>query len=203
LSRADLSKWDERYRTGSYATRTHPTPLVEQLLASLPRGRALDVACGAGRNALCLAAAGYAVDAVDISPTGLERARATALVRGLRVNWIAADLEEGLPDGLGSDARYAVIVMVRYVNAALMPALIERLADGGVLVCEQHLVSSRDVVGPRNPAYRLAPNELLRAAADLRVLFYREGIVEDPDRRRAALAQLIAERGTAAEIVYC
>jgi len=203
LSQADLRKWDERYRAGSYASRTHPTPLLEQLLASLPRGRALDVACGAGRNALCLAAAGFAVDAVDISPSGLERARATSLVRGLEVNWIAADLEQGLANVLAPEARYSVIVMVRYVNSALMPALVERLADGGVLVCEQHLVSDRDVVGPRNPAYRLGPNELLRVADGLRVLFYREGIVEDPDRRRAALAQLVAERGTAAEIVYC
>lgn len=203
MSQVDLRKWDERYRTGSYAARTHPTALLEQLLPSLPRGRALDVACGAGRNALCLSAAGYAVDAVDISPTGLERARATALVRGLEVNWLAADLEDGLPDALGSDARYAVIVLVRYVNAALMPALIGRLSPGGVLVCEQHLVSRREVSGPRNPAYRLDPNVLLRAADGLRVLFYREGIVEDPDRRRAALAQLVAERGTTAEIVYC
>lgn len=204
MSQADLSKWDDRYRAGAYATRTRPTRLLEQHLASFPVGRALDVACGAGRNSLCLAAAGFDVDAIDISATGLERARAAAIVRGLDINWIAADLDEGIDVALPADRRYELIVMVRYVNMPLVPRLIERLSEGGFFVCEEHLVSKHDVVGPRNSEYRVRPNDLLRSAGGLNVVFYREGLVEDPDRRRAALAQLIGVRGSAAtETVYC
>ena len=195
MSHADRLKWDERYRAGSYAARPHPTQLLADRLADLPRGRALDVACGAGRNALFLAAAGYEVDAVDVSSVGLERAARTAAERGLAINWIEADLETTPAALVLADSDYDLIVMVRYVNLPLIAALAARLTDGGCLVCEQHLKTSRDVVGPRNPAYRLAPNELLSAAGDLRMLFYREGIVEDPDGRAAALAQLIACRG--------
>lgn len=202
MSQADLSRWDARYRAGAYASRAYPTPLLEDHVASLPRGRALDVACGTGRNALYLAAAGYEVDAIDISPTGLERARAAALVRGLRVNWIEADLDSGLDAATAARSDYALIVMVRYVNMALIPQLIDRLSEGGMFLCEQHLVSGLDVVGPSNPAYRLESNELLRAARDLKILFYREGVIEDPDGRRASLAQLIGANGTTAEIVY-
>ena len=62
MSHADRDKWDKRYREGSYGTRTYPSELLAEWLPQLQKGRALDVACGAGRNALYLAAAGYVVD---------------------------------------------------------------------------------------------------------------------------------------------
>jgi SAM-dependent methyltransferase len=195
LSLADLEKWDARYREGQYASRRHPTALLERLIDDLRRGAALDVACGAGRNALYLAGQGFAVDAVDISAAGLERLGADADADGLAVRALEADLENGIPAGLPLADRYELIVMVRYVNLPLVAALIEKLADGGIFLSEQHLTTDRDVVGPRNEAYRLAPNALLEAARGLRIHFYREGLVTDPDGRRAALAQVVASRG--------
>lgn len=196
MSEADLGKWDARYRDGSYATRTHPTKLLEERLAELPRGRALDVACGAGRNALYLAAAGYEVDAVDISSVGLERARAQASAQKLAVRFIEADLDEGLEAALGPTGAYDLIVMVRYVDMPLVAELAGRLRSGGHLLVEQHLRTAREVAGPQNPAYRLRANELLHAAAALRIVFYREGVVVDPDGRIVELAQLVGVHET-------
>jgi tellurite methyltransferase len=198
VSEADRAKWNARYRDGAYAARTHPSVLLAQWPARLPPGRALDVACGAGRNSLFLAAAGREVDAVDISAAALERARRTAAERGLEVRWIEADLEEDPAAALPAGP-YAVIVHVRYVNPRLLPCLLERLGRGGVLLCEQHVESAEDVAGPRNPAFRLRRNELLRdamtaAGPERDVLFYQEGLVTDPDGRRVALAQLVLER---------
>jgi SAM-dependent methyltransferase len=193
MSEADRDKWEKRYREGSYQARTHPTELLAEWLPNLPRGRALDVACGAGRNALYLAEAGYAVDAIDISSVALDRLRETAQARDLEVTCIEADLESAeLPD-----QRYDLIVMARYTNASLIPRLIGLLRDSGHFLCEVHLATDRDVIGPSDPAFRMAPNELLKLAAELRVLFYREAIVEDPDGRQSALAQLVACRGSA------
>jgi len=192
VSRAEREKWDERYRGGAYAERPHPTALLADWLDRLPRGRALDVACGAGRNALYLAANGYTVDAIDISSVGLERGRAATARPGLAIDWHCADLEEdsqALPRG-----PYALVVWVRYVNAALWRPLVERLAPGGHVLVEQHLVTSADVVGPSGTAFRLAPHELEREAAGLALVYYHEGLVVDPDGRTAALAQLIARR---------
>jgi tellurite methyltransferase len=198
MSQAERLKWDERYRTGAYTDRKHPTALLAEWVSQLARGRALDVACGAGRNSLYLAANGWRIDAVDISPVGLERARQNATAQGLEVSWIQADLE-GHPGAVLPAGPYDLIVLARYVNRAIYRPLVERLACGGVLICDQHIVSSDDVIGPKNPAYRLQHNELLRAVAgetepDRRVLYYREGIVTDPDGRNAALAQLVLRR---------
>lgn len=195
MSEEERIRWDEKYASGAYADRKHATPLLEDWVSERPPGRALDVACGAGRNSLYLAASGWRVEGADISASGLARAREDAEARGVDVTWIEADLDER-PDETLPEGPYDLIVVVRYVNRRLYPHLLRRLRPGGVIVYEQHLASDEDVIGPKTPAFRLRPNELLRevlaAAGDGgRLLYYREGIVIDPDGRRAALAQLV------------
>ncbi len=83
------SWWD-----GFYADRDRPVPFFvdkpdENLVSYLDRGlltpgRALDLGCGPGRNAVHLAAAGFAVDAVDLSPTAIAWARERAGGAGIR-----------------------------------------------------------------------------------------------------------------------
>jgi tellurite methyltransferase len=205
MNEPDRDKWNRRYLEGSYAGRDHPTALLEAREPELEPGRALDVACGAGRNSLFLASREWRVDAVDIAAAGLDRACAAAKARGLDVRWIEADLDaeqhDPLEPVLPGDGPYDLIVVVRYVNTRLIPYLIARLAEGGALLCEQHLESTEDVVGPRSAAYRLRPGELLESVKclpdreELDVLHYREGLVQDPDGERAALAQLVLRRG--------
>jgi len=190
MSRADRDKWDARYSEGAYLKRAHPTQLLADWLPRLPPGRAFDVACGAGRNALFLARNGYTVDAADISPIALERARHSAADLDLDVNWLQLDFDiDPLPP-----RRYDLIIMIRYVNHDLVPKLLGMLRGGGHFVCEQHLVSPHAAAGPRNAAYRLPPGKLLELADDAKIIHYHEGLVLDPDGRRAALTQLIAQR---------
>lgn len=198
MSHQDRLKWNEKYRAGAYAERNHPTELLADWVPQVKHGRALDVACGAGRNSLFLAARGFVVDGVDISRAGLERAQKRAEAQGVEVHWIEADLEADaafvLPPG-----PYDLIVMVRYVNPSLYPLLLERLAGNGIFLCEEHLESDEDVTGPKNPTYRLARNELRRSVTAVakrgdEVLYHHEGRVTDPDGRDAALAQLVLRR---------
>ncbi len=192
MSDADRDKWQRRYAEGSYTARTHPTPLLEEWLPRLPRGRALDLACGTGRNALHLAAAGYQVDAMDISSVALQRGAARAAELGVEVNWIDVDLDiaELTPDG------YDLVVVARYVNRDLTDALMASLREGGHLLYEQHFVTEQEVDGPRSKSFRLRPNELLDMFRPLRALFYREALMTDSDNRTMALAQLIACQGS-------
>jgi SAM-dependent methyltransferase len=195
MSEADRDKWERRYAEGSYEARTHPTRLLVDWLPRLaiPAGaRALDLACGAGRNALYLAGQGLRVDALDISSVALERGAARAAEMGVEVNWIAIDLDEV---ELETDC-YALVVVARYMARNLTRALVESLRDGGYLLYEQHVRTDQPVSGPTNPEFRLQPNELLDMFRSLRVLYYHEGLMKDPDGPTIALAQLIACRGS-------
>jgi len=165
--------------------------LVEQrpLLEAQPHGRALDLACGRGRNALFLAELGFEVDAVDIDPEALAELRRDAEARSLTLTTVQADLTAApLPR-----PPYEVILDVNYLERTLFATMADALAPGGLLVFETFLREHVEVLGRRmNECYLLEPNELLRAFAGLRVLRYREAILaEDPPR---AVASLVARR---------
>lgn len=190
MSTADRDKWNRRYTEGAYAGRTHPSALLVQWIDRITPGKALDVACGAGRNTLYLAERGFAVDGVDVSTAGLARVQAAADDRGLPVNLIEHDLDAPLE--MAGD--YQLILVIRYVNLPLLTRLAGHLAPGGWLICEQHMISDAEVIGPTTPAFRVAPGALAAAVPGLEVQALEEGLVTEPDGRLAALSQLVARR---------
>ena len=192
MSDADRDRWNAKYESGEYAERVHPSPLLAAWIDRLPRGRALDVACGLGRNAVHLALNGYAVDAMDISDVALAKARERARAAGVGVNWIEIDLQR--PD-IARDT-YDVVVAARFLERPLIPRLVDSLRPGGHVVYEHHYITPVDVGGPKSTRFRARPNELLERFRELRVLFYEEGTVADPDGSRMALARLVACRGS-------
>jgi SAM-dependent methyltransferase len=141
-----------------------------------PSGRALDVACGRGRHALLLAAAGYEVTALDHDRTALERVQRQADRLELTVATSEMNLEGDAVD-LG-EARYDVVLVTRYLHRPLFPALVRSLAPGGVLVYETFLVQQAERGQPKNPAFLLNPGELARLMAPLDVVRSREGEFE-------------------------
>lgn len=187
----EKARWDERYSTGDYQPRWHPSPLVEQAIDLIGTGRALVLACGAGRNALRLAEAGFEVSAVDVSSVAIDMARAEASTRGLEVDWRVSDVGEfDLPA-----ATYDLITMIRFVDRDIWPDLPEALTPNGWLLMEQHLRTYRDVIGPSGD-YRLQPGELLRAFADLRIVHYTEAYEpSDKANRMTATARMLACKG--------
>lgn len=169
MSSGEKGRWDERYASGDYQPGTDHSVLVEEMVNHVRSGRALVLACGAGRNALYLAKQGFQVEAIDISSVAIEMARAESSRLGLDVNWRVADV--GATD-LGEEG-YDLITMIRYTNRAVWPRLLPALTPDGWLVMEQHLKTRHPVAGPSDE-YRLAPGELLAAFPDLRVIKYYE-----------------------------
>jgi tellurite methyltransferase len=188
VTEADRIKWDKRYRARSAKRMSPPSEFIQRWVNRCPRGRALDVACGRGRNALFLAASGYEVDAVDISTEALNSARSTAQKSGLKLKWIAHDLDEPFCP----DSSYDLIVMVHYVNLPLIATLARLLKPGGILLCEQHLATDAEVAGPGNPAFRLEPRQLQEAARGLKILELKECLLERDGELPLALVQLAA-----------
>ena len=189
MSQIDREKWDQRYTEDSY-NKKNPVTLVADWLAQIPVGRALDVACGAGRNALFLAQAGYRVDAIDISPEGLKLARQEAESQGINVNWIEHDLDQPYP----FDTDYDLILVMWYLGLDLVTRLCDCLAPGGYLICEEHLLTDEEVIGPKNLDYRIAPGALDEAVAGLEVLHYEESVEAIPEGGQVASARVVAKR---------
>ena len=190
MSQQDRDKWNQRYAEDSYQ-KNNPVTLVTDWLSRIPVGRALDVACGAGRNSLLLAQNGFDVDAIDISREGLDQARQTAGKQDLEINWIEHDLDETYP--FADD--YSLILVMWYVDLALIRKLCECLAPGGYLVCQEHLVTDQDVIGPTSASFRVAPGELREAVSELEIVSYEESIEPVPEGGQVASARVVARKG--------
>ena len=184
---ANETAWDTRHREAAQNLPAEPASIVLEWLPLLPRGPALDLACGTGRHALLLAGRGQFVNAVDWSGTALDilenRARKAKLqvsrtgdastegsqTHGIRL--IQANLEDiQLPEAL-----FSLILCLQYLQRSLFPQVARALRPGGVLVFETFTLAQLNYSdGPRNPAYLLESGELRTAFPGLHTLFYRE-----------------------------
>jgi len=192
--------WNERYRSGSHGSATAAVDLLQSWISRMATGgRALDVACGSGRNARFLCENGFEVDAVDLSDEALRLARERSGEHHRSIRWLQADLEDGyLPE-----RPYDLIVVVRYVNRPLLRRLQRHLLPGGWLVCEQHLHFEGDVVGPRDPRFRMQPGELRQLLDELEVRFTHDGAFPTPEGRQIALAQIVAQAPSRRSSLSC
>lgn len=195
MARDDRARWDERYRIGDWADIDEPSAILTDALPHLePPGRALDVACGAGRNALALARRGFTVIAVDISWEGLRRLARRARAQRLDVHPVHADLERfALPD-----AAFDVIINTRFLMRSLFPVFRRALRQGGLLLIETFNVDEIDLLGGDiRREYALERGELQQAFPDFAPLLYEEGVFERREGERG-LARMIARKPSAA-----
>jgi rhodanese-related sulfurtransferase len=139
-----------------------------------PGARTLDVACGRGRHALFLAAAGSMVRAVDRDAARVERLNALARRLRLPLDADVAELENGGAD-LG-DEEWELILVFNFLHRPLFPALVRALRPGGILLCETFTREQGARRGrPSRPEHLLEPGELPQLVAPLEVVRQREG----------------------------
>jgi SAM-dependent methyltransferase len=153
-----------------------PSPWVRDWAHLVAAGGAvLDVASGAGRHARFFASRGHPVTAIDRDAAALDLLRDAPLVTPL-----VADLEgAGWP--LPAGAKFAAVVVTNYLHRPLFASLLQALAPGGVLVYETFAQGNESVGKPSNPAFLLAPGELLeRVRGRLRVVAFQDGYVAEP-----------------------
>ncbi len=139
-------------------------------------GKALDVACGAGRNALLLAGAGLSVTAVDRDTGVIARLAQVARRLQLPLQAHASDLEMAGAD-LGEGA-YDLVLVIHYLHRPLFPALVRALRPGGLLLYETFTTAQAARGRPTNPDYLLRPGELAQRVSGLEIVRQREGEFE-------------------------
>jgi len=165
---SDQERWDARWSDPKTAHVREPHPLLGRFVSQqgLKGGRALDVACGVGQNAIWLAQCGFTVDAVDISRVALDHGRQAAALAGVVVNFVQADLDEWTPP---SEA-YDLIIGFRYLNRRLWPRLQAALHRGGWLLYQTLNLRKLTPDADFPPEYLLEIGELARVFAGWDIL---------------------------------
>jgi SAM-dependent methyltransferase len=153
-----------------------------------PGATVLDLACGAGRHVRWLAGRGLRVTAVDRDAAAVEPLRPLAEV-------VVADLEAGpwpLPG-----RRFDAVLVTHYLWRPLLPAIVDAVAPGGVLLYETFAAGHAAFGRPSRDDFLLQPGELLRAAAELAVIAYECGRLDDPPR---LMQRIVAARDPAGPV---
>lgn len=149
------SNWDRRYaEAAGLVWGVEPNRFLVAEVGALPPGRALDLACGEGRNAVWLAERGWTVTGVDFSTVALATGAAMAEQRGVAVEWVPADVTRYDPDRGGFD-----LVIVFYLQlhdsdlGRALRAACDGVAPGGTLLVVGHDVTNLEHGhgGPRDP----------------------------------------------------
>ncbi|MGU3437978.1 class I SAM-dependent methyltransferase [Actinomycetes bacterium M1A6_2h] len=163
----DAAVWDKKYAGQELKWGAPPNQFVVEFATSLPPGRALDLGCGEGRNALWLATRGWTVDAVDFSAEGLRKGvavarTATRAIQG-RLTWVQMDVTELTPEPIYD------LVLVLYLH--LLPDARKRVLDtaitalkpeGTLVICGHDSANlTQGVGGPQDPEILYTPTDLV------------------------------------------
>lgn len=164
-----LDEWNERYRTRE-ALDDEPAPLLVNAARDLPPGRALDLACGAGRNAVWLAQHGWDVVAIDGAPEAIRILRE----REPRVDARMLDLEIGAPLSF-EDESFDLIAILFYLHRPLFAEAKRLLRRGGIIVAAARMSGT----------FAIGAGEMRDAFSDLTLLQEREGEIAELVARKS------------------
>jgi SAM-dependent methyltransferase len=183
----DIAGWEKLYRSGERGAEDQPTRLLVDVAAGLKPGSAIDLACGAGRNALFLAGLGWKVRAIDGSETAIRILKQRSAERGLPVHAEVADLTSS--DFSLPNAAYDLVVIAYYLQRDLFPKIAPALRDRGLVLAIVHIPAP----GEPPSCKRAAPGELRNMFNGWDLLHYYEGPSRDPAHRRP-VAEIVARR---------
>jgi 2-polyprenyl-3-methyl-5-hydroxy-6-metoxy-1,4-benzoquinol methylase len=192
MSDTTREKWNGIYAQAAVGE-GEPARVLRDYAHLLPaQGRALDLACGMGANALFLARHGLATEAWDISEVAMDKLGHYARSHRLPLTARACDVTAAaLPEAV-----YDVIVVSHFLERMLCPALARALRPGGLLYYQTFTRTvTADYAGPGNESFRLGDNELLELFSGLRLRAYREeGLLGDVRKGWRNEAMLVGQR---------
>ena len=185
------AKWEKHYHSCS-----SEYPLAAEVLLNnkhiLPEyGTALDLACGRGANAICLAENNLETSAWDISSSALEQLLNHAKENNLIINIKQRDITKNPPETESFD----VIVVSRFLDRNLIPKIKNAIKHNGLIFYQTYIIDKVDESGPSNPDYLLKHNELLSMFTNWKIIYYKEeGRIGDIKKGFRNQAMIIAQK---------
>jgi SAM-dependent methyltransferase len=186
--------WDRRYSQPDLLWSATPNRFLVQEAAELPPGRALDLACGEGRNALWLAEHGWTVTGVDYSSVAIEKARRRAHDEEAEVDFVCSDLLEYEPP---ADTYDLVLVLYLQLPSRERRLVLSRaaaaVAAGGTFLLVGHdLANMTDGVGgPSDPDVLYTPDDIVSEVSGLGIEKAERVLRDVPDEDRPAIDALV------------
>ena len=165
----DSRQWDERYSGDELVWTSRPNQFLVAEVVGLPAGRAVDLACGEGRNSIWLAEQGWEVTGVDFSPVGLAKAKRFANLWGVQITWVESAVENWTPPPGGFDLVASLYLQLpQPVRSATLAIAASAVAPGGTLLVVAHDVDNliRGYGGPPNPDVLYRVSEVTEAVVD-------------------------------------
>ncbi|WP_281950867.1 class I SAM-dependent methyltransferase [Nitrosophilus kaiyonis] len=179
----DKIKWDKKYKN-LVDIPTLPSDIVKNYYNLAKKSKALDIACGNGRNSKFLANKGFIVDAIDISSEALKYLKNTK-----NINPIEADLDN-------FDFKkncYDLIICVNYLNRNLFYKIDEALKKDGILIYET-FVYDKNLKNSMKREYLLNSNELLHNFIKYEIIYYEEKDILTHKNEKAKKANLVCKK---------
>jgi len=185
--------WDAKYEGDSYLFGKEPIAFLKHYVGSLKKGKAIDIACGEGRNAVFLAQQGFTVDAIDCSAKGIEKVKKLAVEKGATLEAKSQNLDFFLMPLM----KYDTILMTYFKPLPRFFSEIRRgLVSGGTVLIEaytvEHLRSNPANPGKIEIEECYKPNEILQHLKDFHILYYREM----PDGAHHTVQVIAQKKGT-------
>jgi SAM-dependent methyltransferase len=137
---AQAAEWEARYSEHDGAKWSgRPNGRLVAEIADLTPGRALDVGCGEGADAIWLAWCGWTVTAIDISDVAVRRAREAAELAGAAVEWVCADaLQTAFPPRSFDLVSMQYPALPKAADEAAVRTLLDAVRPGGLLLAVYH-----------------------------------------------------------------
>ncbi len=182
--------WDDRHAKAKGPG--SPARVLTENIHLLPSsGKALDLACGRGVNALLLAEAGLQVDAWDNSPVAIQRLSEAVQESGLQIHCEVRDVVLNPPPANS----YDVILVAHFLERSLTQPIIHALRENGLLLYQTFTQSAVTDTGPSDQTRRLGDNELLDMFTALKIRVYREELLlGDHSQGLRDMAMLVAHK---------
>jgi len=180
---SDKERWNKRFKEKPF--RDFVEPIVQKYAPMAKRGRALDIACGQGRNTHHLLELGFEIDALDLSDYALSQVKDDPKIHKIEVDLDEYNLEKN---------KYDLIININYLNRRFFHQIKEALQEGGIVIFETFIIAHGDFDNPQNPEYLLRRNELLHAFIGLDIIYYEERDDVNLRGEKTRVASLVAQK---------